>query len=124
MKTDGQDFLEALARFPVDTFESRFSNIAVKLDLCAHLDRNELKLLYEAALTANLCNLAINGWDTRSGEIRPENEPRRRELEEEFMVARDVLRASPGWQNLSGPEQEIIEWQFLQVFVRQERLTQ
>lgn len=124
MKIDGQDFLEELALLPPDTFESHFSKLALSLHLGVLLDRNELKLLCEAALSAELCNLAFNGLDTNGGEIRPEHEARRRQLEEHFMFARDVLWASPGWQTMSDPERESTEQGFLQVLVAEDKLAQ
>jgi hypothetical protein len=119
---DAPNFLEDLARLPADTFESRFSKVAVELGLGALFDGNELKLLYDAALCASLCNLAFNGSEASGGEIRPEHEAQRRKLEGDFMVAREIFWASPGWQTLSDSEREPIEQHFLRVLVAEEKL--
>ncbi len=122
MKNYGQAFLDELAGLPPDTFESRFSTSSSTLGLGAILDRNELTLLYEAAFRANLCTEAINGVDQHEGRIKPEDEPHRVKLETEFMVARDIFYASPGWQTLSPSDQGIIDRLFLTVAVMESKL--
>jgi hypothetical protein len=122
VKTDGQQFLEELAALPPDTFDHRFADASARLGLGGLLDRNELKLLYQTSLCALLCNLAINGVGAEGGAIRPEEEPERRQCEQEFMEARELLYASPGWQNLAESERQPIEQCFLSVFVTDDRL--
>ncbi len=122
MKTDGQDYLEQLASLPPNTFENRFSKISNRLRLGDSLSRNELTLLYEAAFRATLCNIAINGLGGCRGLIRPEHEPHRLRLEREFMEAREVFCASPGWQTLTPAEQGPIERIFLTVLVADDKL--
>ncbi len=122
MKTDGQSFLDALATLPPDTFESRFSRVAIKIGLGANLDRNELKLLYEAARCAKLCRLALNGLDTSERKIRPEREKSRTRLERDFMIARDMFWASPGGQGIFETKREVIEHHLLRVFVAERNL--
>ena len=122
MKTDGQDFLDSFGNLPPDTFESRFSHAADMLGLGALLDRNELTLLYAAALCASQCNEAFNGLGVAAGEIRPDEEVHRIELERGFMAARDILRAAPGWQSLSDSEKALIERHFLRVAVAERNL--
>ncbi|HTL54740.1 MAG TPA: hypothetical protein VL361_03640 [Candidatus Limnocylindrales bacterium] len=121
MKTDGQKFLDELAALPCNCFDHRFAESSAKLGLGAVFDRNELKLLYEASLRALLCHLAINGVGT-PGPIRAEEEPERRYSEQQFMGARELLYASPGWQNLAEALRERVESNFLNVFVNQENL--
>jgi len=122
MKTDGQQFLEELASLPPDTFDHRFADASARLGLGVLFDRNELKLLCEASLHALLCNLAINGIGAENGLIRPEEEAERRQCEQEFMEARELLYASPGWQNLVESARQQVEQAFLRVFVMDDRL--
>ena len=122
MKTDGQQFLEEMARLPEKTFDHRFAETSAGLGLGEVFDRNELKLLYEASWRALVCNLAINGIGALDGKVRPEDEAERRYLETEFMDARELFYASPGWQNLSRCEQTPIENCFLRVLVLEDRL--
>ena len=61
MKKDSQVFLEVLAEFPPNTFEHTFLKITARLGLGPTLHGNELRLLYEAAFQAALCNIAMNG---------------------------------------------------------------
>jgi hypothetical protein len=124
MKNYGQAFLDELAGLPSDTFESRFSAASTALGLGGILDRNELSLLYEAAFRASLCNDALNGLGESGGTIKAEDEPQRMKLETEFMGARDIFCASPGWQTLSTPEQNSIREMFLSVAVADTRLAQ
>lgn len=119
MNLDAQQFLQGLARLPAYTFENLFATALTKLDLANLFDRNELMLLYEAADKARACNLAINEIGMR---IRTENEIRRTELELEFMEARDIFFASPGWQNLNRKTRRTVEQIFLRVVVLNDRL--
>jgi hypothetical protein len=121
MKTDGQKFLEELAGLPPNTFDHRFADTSARLGLGSVFDRNELKLLYDASLRATLCNLAINGVGT-PGSIRAEEEPERRQREQEYMEARELFNASPGWQNLAKAQREPVERKFLNVFVTEDKL--
>jgi len=122
MKNDGQDFLEQLAGSTADTFESRFSLISRQLGLGTSFTRNELTLLYDAASRAAHCNAAINGLDDYGPGIKAEHEPRRHSLELEFLEARDIFYASPGWQTLPAAEQGPIDQAFLSVFVAEDKL--
>ncbi len=124
MKNSGQEYLERLASLPPNTFDSQFSRNASRLGLGTLLGRNELKLLYDAAFLAILCNIAFNGLGVYGGQIRPEKEGTRRNLERQFMVARDILHASPGWQALSQPKRARTERLFLNVFVADANLAQ
>lgn len=122
MKNPAQEFLHELGNLPPDTFESRFSRASIQLDLASALSRNELTLLYEATLRATLCNLALNGLGALGGDVRPEQEANRWQLERDFMVARDVFYASPGWQDLEEPDREPINRIFLGVSVAEDKL--
>ena len=122
MKNPAQEFLQELGNLPPDTFESRFSRASNQLGLAGELTRNELTLLYEATFRATLCNLAINGLGTLAGKIPNEQEPNRSKLERDFMVARDIFYASPGWQTLEPLEQATIEKVFLGVMVADDKL--
>lgn len=122
MKNPAQDFLQELGNLPPDSFESRFSRASTQLGLAGELTRNELTLLFEATFRATLCNLAINGLGALAGKILPDQEPSRFKLERDFMVARDILFASPGWQTLELSEQETLEKVFLSVVVKEEKL--
>ncbi len=118
----GQTFLNQLAACPAGSFENCFAMVSNKLGLGTLLERNELVLLHEAASRATLCNLAFNGLPRTESQPCPENENTRRELEIEFMMALDILFASPGWQNLAASDQKALRTIFLNVFVRPERL--
>ena len=122
MKTDGQDFLDSFRNLPPDSFESHFSSVAGGLGLGVLLDRNELALLYAATFCAGQCNEAFNGLGAAEGEIRPDEELHRIELERRFMAALDILRASPGWQTLDDGERAGIELSFLRVHVEERNL--
>jgi hypothetical protein len=122
MKNDGQTFLTQLASLPPDTFESRFSKACSRLDLGANLSRNELTLLYEASLRATLCNVAINNPAGPDSRLNVKEELNRIKAEREFMVAREIFYASPGWQNLTPSEQVAIQNAFLQVAVPEDKL--
>jgi hypothetical protein len=69
-----------------------------------------------------MCNIAFNGLSLPSREIQPAREQERTRLELEFMVARDVLFASPGWQALSRVDQLALSRIFLAVAVAPEKL--
>jgi hypothetical protein len=120
MVNHGQVFLAQLARLPADTFEHRFGETSTSLGLGLLLNRNELILLYEAALRATLCNVVINRL--ADGKLVPAEEPSRIRSEREFMLAREIFYASPGWQNLPLPKQWAIDRTLLQVSVAESRL--
>jgi hypothetical protein len=122
MMTTGEAYLNELAGFPTKTFPSHFSGSATRLRLGTVLNRTELKWLYEAAFVAALCNIAINGLGGCGGRIKPEREPNRRRLEKEFMVARDKLYASAGWQALPPLVRQPIQRIFLRISVNEENL--
>jgi len=122
MMTTGEAYLNELAGFPPKTFPSHFSSSATRLRLGTFLDRTELKWLYEAAFVAALCNIAINGLGGCGGRIKPEREPNRRRLEQEFMAARDKLYASAGWRALPPFVRHPIQRIFLRISVNEENL--
>jgi hypothetical protein len=124
MKTAGQHFLEELAAFPANSFESRFSNDSAQLGLCAILDRNELTLLYEASFRGSRCQSAFNASFHGDGVGTPEVERQRRSFEVDFMESREIFYASPGWQTLTLRQQVAIEASLLNVFVTEENLAQ
>jgi hypothetical protein len=122
MTNNGQSFLDQLAAFPPDSFENRFSLVVGRLGLAAALERNELSLLFEAAYRATLCNIALNGIGSKGGAILSAHEHERSRLEFEFMVSRDVLFASPGWQGLTRADQFALSRIFLSVSVAPKNL--
>jgi hypothetical protein len=122
MITDGQQFLEKLAKFPPNTFEGKFLRKVTRLGLCDSFAAEELRLLYRASFRAGLCNIALNGLGGCIGLIRPEGEFNRVRLEHDFMAFRNHFFACAGWQRLLGPQRERIEQQFLSVAVAEENL--
>jgi len=122
MTNHSQSFLDQLATFPPDSFENRFSMVVRRLGLAIALERNELTLLFEAAYRATLCNIAFNGLSTPNRRMQPAKEQERTRLEFDFMVARDVLFASPGWQALPRADQIALSRIFLTVTVAPEKL--
>jgi hypothetical protein len=117
LRTAGQSFLETLAAFPPNTFESSFYSLSNRLDLGSILDRNEFTLLYEAAFQADLCNDSINSGQDSKTDSLDLLEGKRRKCETDFMIARDIFYASPGWQDLPASRQAIIDQVFLSVSV-------
>ncbi len=122
MRTDGQNYLQELASLPPDTFENRFSRISTRLGLGRALGRDALARLFEAALSAALCNIAINGLGGCEGEIRPGQECNRIRLEQEFMAARDQLYRSRDWRKLASAKRDPASRVFLTVCVAEENL--
>lgn len=116
--TEGQTFLCELAALPADTYEHFFARCAAELQLGLVMDRNDLRLLYEASFTANACNLALNRECACAGAAASSMEARRTRMEYAFMAARDLFYASPGWQNLASAKRISLEQRFLQVAVR------
>lgn len=124
MNNNGQEYLEQLASLPPNTFDSQFSRNASRLGLGGLLSCSELKLLYDAAFLAILCNIAFNGLGVYGGQIRPEKENTRTSLERQFMEACDILFTSPGWQSLSAGKRWRAERLFLNVFVAETSMAQ
>ncbi|HVV71759.1 MAG TPA: hypothetical protein VHI52_09715 [Verrucomicrobiae bacterium] len=120
MNLDGRNFLDTLARLSADTFENHFAAALTELGMDGLFDRNELMLLFDASAKAFDCNLALNSGARQAGS---EDEAKRHQLEQEFMIARDSLFASPGWQDLDAALRKPIEDRFLQVAVRDEQLS-
>ena len=83
---------------------------------------HELGFLYEATFRATLCNIAFNGLGGCGGEILPEREMSRRNLEREFMAAREKLYDSAGWEVLSASVKGSIKNIFLRILVSEENL--
>jgi len=117
MRNNAQAFLDTLANLPPDTFENRFSKTSTSLGLGLVFGRNELTLLYEAAVRAQLCTIVLNSPRVADAKIKSLDEMTRVKLETEFLTARDILYASPGWQNLSASEQDPIQRIFLTVVI-------
>lgn len=122
MTNSGQPFLDELAAFPPDSFENRFSMVLGRLGVASALERNELALLFEAAYRATMCNIALNVIGAKTNVIRPQDERERSRLEYAFMVARDALFASPGWQALPRADQLALSRIFLTVLVAPEKM--
>jgi hypothetical protein len=122
MITDGQDFLQKLAKFPPNTFEAKFLRSARRMGLSEALEPEEIRLLYRASFRAVLCNIAINGLGGCGGLIRPEREANRVRLEQDFMAFRDKFFACTGWQGLLSVQRERIDQRFLTVAVAKENL--
>jgi hypothetical protein len=122
MKTDGQNYLDQLAGSSRNGFERRFSKISIRLGLGNTLIEDELRLLYEATFWATLCNIAFNGQGGCGGEIKPEQEANRMNLEREFLAARDKLYGSAGWEALRASVKGSIQRIFLSVFVAEDNL--
>jgi hypothetical protein len=120
MKSSSQEFLEQLTALPSDWFEHRFAERLAQLGLGAVLERNDLTLLCEAALLANVCQEAIN--DIGGGKTKEDQETKRVRLEWEFMTARDIFYASPGWQTLDQATQQIVIEKFFTVAVADQHL--
>jgi hypothetical protein len=122
LNTSGQEFVSLLASFPKNTFESSFARSATRLELAIELDRDELALLFDAALRARVCYIAFNGLGGCRGEIKPEREVHRIQLERDYMAARDAFFATSGWQSLLPARRGMIHSAFLEVSIRPDRL--
>jgi hypothetical protein len=122
MNADGIDFLEQSVSPCPNAFERRCSRIASSYGLEAALAREDLILLYRAALLAALCNLSLNGSCACGGEIKLEGEPARRELEQTFMAARDAFLTCEGWRALPDFQKGVTQRIFLNVFVTEDNL--
>jgi hypothetical protein len=117
MKTDGRNYLDLLGGPSRNGFERRFSKISMRLGLGKTLMGHEIRLLYEATFCATLCNIAFNGLGGCGGEIKPEQEANRRNLEREFMVARGKLYSSVGWEALLASVKGSVQRIFLSVII-------
>jgi hypothetical protein len=122
MITDGQKFLLELVELPLETYEHFFAERAWRLGLGAVFDRNDLRLLYEASLCAASCNYAFNECCRCGFSSAVQHEPHRTRLEYDYMAARDLFYASPGWQNLAESKRAQVEQSFLNVSVRDDQL--
>lgn len=124
MKTDGHDFLEQLAAFPPTSFEGRFLKLSTRLRLAQDFSANELSLLYGAAFRAALCTVAFNGLGGCDSELKPDQEPHRTKLEQDYMDARSKFQACGGWKALSESRRDSVHQAFLKVEIAEENLAQ
>ena len=122
MDADSFDFSEELTGCSREAFRTKFGRTARRLGLNNGLRREELSRLSEAAFLAALCNIALNGLGGHAGEIRPENEPVRRDLEGAYMNACRNFYLSPGWKTLPAAQKEAIRAVFLTVVVEEKNL--
>lgn len=122
MDLDGQQYQAALASLPPSTFECRFAKTVTALGLDGVFDRNELKLLCEASDKALACNVALNGIGLPEQRVLPQDERQRSRAEQEFMLARDLFYASPGWQNLDAQARKRVEESLMNVGVLDDHL--
>lgn len=117
MTTDGQSFLAQLSALPANTFENNFSQTSILLGLGSFLNRAELRLLYDAAFCATLCNIAFNGLGRFGGRIKTEQESNRWKVEHEFMAARERFYSCAGWLHLPRATRSSIQRAFFRVQV-------
>ena len=122
MEADGYEFSEELTGCSRQAFRTKFGRTARRLGLSNRLKREELNRLAEAAFLAALCNVALNGLGGCEGDIRPENEPVRRDLEGAYMNACQNFYASPGWGKLPAAQKESLRAVFLTVAVEERNL--
>jgi hypothetical protein len=122
MRTDGQKFIDLLAVFPPSTFESTFSSTCNRLELGESLSPEDLTLLFEAAICAALCNIALNGRGGCGGRISPQAERNRIRLERKFMSACKAFWTCDGGRNLSRAKKSEIQHFILRVEVQEENL--
>jgi hypothetical protein len=122
MDADGYEFSEELTGCSREVFRTKFGRTVRRLGLNNELRRAELNRLSEAAFLAALCNFALNGLGDCAGEIRPEHEPVRRDLESAYMDACRNFYLSPGWKKLPAARKESIRAVFLTVFVEEKNL--
>jgi|SRR5690348_4728303 len=123
-KSDGEAFLVKLADLDSDHggFDSRFALISRRVGLGTALSAHELELLYEATVAALECYMALNGIGDYHEAIQHNGEKRRRQLETDFMDARDECYRSSGWRALPTSQKAPIQRIFLNVFVADENL--
>ncbi len=122
MDTEGYGFSEESSSCSREVFRTRFERTVRRLGLNNELRREDLNRLAEAAFLGALCNIALNGLGGHDGEIRPENEPVRRDLEGAYMNACRNFYLSPGWKKLPAPKKEAIRAVFLTVLVEEQNL--
>jgi hypothetical protein len=122
MDADSYEFSEDLSGCSRQVFRTRFARTARRLGLNNGLKREELNRLAEAAFLGALCNVALNGLGGCDGEIRPENEPVRRDLEGAYMNACHNFYLSPGWKKLRTAQKDSIRAVFLTVVVEEKNL--
>ena len=122
MDADSFDFSDELTGCSREAFRAKFGRTARRLGLNNALKRVELSRLCEAAFLAALCNIALNGLGGYAGEIRPENESVRRDLEGAYMNACRNFYLSSGWKKLPAPKKEAIRAVFLTVLVEEQNL--
>jgi len=124
MRTDGEQFLQSKATSRPGSFGQRFFTASNLLGLGSKLNQDDLLLLHDAAFQAALCNIAFNGLGGCNGQIRPQRENHRRNLEGQFMNARNAVYASPGYKTLPAPLKNDVERCFLTIEVTDENLTE
>jgi hypothetical protein len=123
MNTDALNYLDGLEDSAHNGFERRFSKISTRLGLENTLIEKELRLLYMATLYATLCNIAFNGMGGCRGQIKPENESNRMNLERRFLSARDKFYGCAGWEALRASSKGEIQRIFLSVIVVDDNLS-
>jgi hypothetical protein len=122
VRKDGQKYLQRLAGPPNNGFAKWFSAISLRLDLGNTLSGYELSLLHNATFYATLCNIAFNGLGGCAGQIKPECEAHRINLEQKYMVACEKYFDSAGCDALPESARESIRNIFLNVFVTEDNL--
>ena len=122
MNKNGAEFLARLSLLPQNSFENTFSKLCSRMGLAVVLNGDELKLLYSAALIADVCNIALNGLSSSGGCLEAAREADRTMVEIQFMAARDRFFASPGWSRLPAAQRGTIQRTLLRVEVRPEKL--
>ncbi len=124
MQTDDKKFLQSNESTRPCGFGQRFFTAANLLGLTAKLNQEELSLLHDAAFGAALCNIAFNGLGGCNGQIKPQRENHRRNLETRFMTARNAFYASAVWKHLPSCLRSDIERVFLTVRVTDSNLAE
>jgi hypothetical protein len=123
-QASGKQMLRELASFPFATFENKFSRGASRIGLGSLLSRDELQLLYDAAFIAAMCNISFNGLGGCGGEIKPERERHRRNLEAQFMFASGNFYASAGAKALTESQRVDVARTFLAISIHERELIQ
>ena len=113
---NARHFSDAPVGLRVD-YKQNFAELKGDLLLEGKLSTAELASLHRAAFRAALCNIALNGFGGCHGEIKPGREQHRRNLEIEFMAARNCILASEGWAALSPYDRSLIKARLLTVRV-------
>jgi hypothetical protein len=120
--TAGEAFLEGLTESSPNGFPGRFARMSNRLRLGTRFDGAELKLLYRAAFLAALCRIAFNGQGGSHGDIAPEKETQRIQLEQQFMSAQARFWNAANTQVLRRTLREAIQKTFFCVLVKEENL--